>query len=150
MTCNHCGRQNAPLKKCCEKCGAILEGFTINNVTGKMGYRYADGTFAPGKVFIENGVFTMRLEGTGPIDLYLEKAGIGITGEATEVYRLCYVDLPWVYFTTQDLDKQWGDDWDDAPYEHNAEEPYSPGKYYFADGRVENKPEDWNEDGTPK
>jgi len=39
---------------------------------------------------------------------------------------LCYVDAPWAYFTTRELDKQWGDDWDDAPYEHNAEEPYYP------------------------
>ena len=39
--------------------------------------------------------------------------------------KLCYVDPPWAYFTSQDLDKQWGDDWNDAPYEHNAEEPYT-------------------------
>ena len=39
---------------------------------------------------------------------------------------LCYVDEPWAYFTTQDLDKQWGDDWNDAPYEHNAGTPYEP------------------------
>jgi hypothetical protein len=38
---------------------------------------------------------------------------------------LCYVDGPWAYFTTQDLNEQWGDDWDDAPYEHNAGEPYT-------------------------
>lgn len=40
--------------------------------------------------------------------------------------RLCYVEGDWAYFTTQPLDKQWGDDWDDAPYEHNAGEPYYP------------------------
>jgi len=39
---------------------------------------------------------------------------------------LCYVKGPWAYFTTQPLKKQWGDDWDDAPYEHNAGEPYLP------------------------
>jgi hypothetical protein len=39
---------------------------------------------------------------------------------------LCYVEGPWAYFTTRDLDKQWGDDWNDAPYEHNAGEPYEP------------------------
>lgn len=39
--------------------------------------------------------------------------------------KLCYVKEPWAYFTTQDLDKQWGDDWNDAPYEHNAGEPYA-------------------------
>jgi hypothetical protein len=37
---------------------------------------------------------------------------------------LCYVDDGWAYFTTQALDEQWGDDWDDAPYECNAETPY--------------------------
>lgn len=39
--------------------------------------------------------------------------------------RLCYVEGSWAYFTTQSLDKQWGDDWNDAPYEHNAGEPYT-------------------------
>ena len=36
---------------------------------------------------------------------------------------LCYVMSNCAYFTTQALDKQWGDDWDDAPYEHNAGPP---------------------------
>lgn len=30
----------------------------------------------------------------------------------------------YLYFTN-DLNIQWGDDWDDAPYEHNAEVPYT-------------------------
>lgn len=37
---------------------------------------------------------------------------------------LCYVKDNFAYFTTQPLSEQWGDDWDDAPYEHNAGEPY--------------------------
>ena len=37
---------------------------------------------------------------------------------------LCYVKAPWAYFTTKPLSEQWGDDWDDAPYECNAGEPY--------------------------
>lgn len=46
---------------------------------------------------------------------------------------LCYVYEPWgssagspptAYFTTQPLDKQWGDDWNDAPYDCNAGIPY--------------------------
>ena len=41
--------------------------------------------------------------------------------------RLCYVTNQWAYFTTQPLDKQWGDDWNDWPYEHNAGEPYEYG-----------------------
>ena len=45
-------------------------------------------------------------------------------------YKLCYVEqkddylnLITLYFTN-DMEKQWGDDWDDIPYEHNAGEPY--------------------------
>ena len=30
----------------------------------------------------------------------------------------------YAYFTPETLDEQWGDDWDDAPYECNAEIPY--------------------------
>lgn len=37
---------------------------------------------------------------------------------------LCYVSGAYAYFTTCALDKQWGDDWNDAPYEHNAGRPY--------------------------
>lgn len=39
---------------------------------------------------------------------------------------LCYVDGPWAYFTTQALSEQGGDDWNDAPYQHNAGDPYEP------------------------
>ena len=39
--------------------------------------------------------------------------------------KLCYIKNGKAFFTTQELDKQWGDDWDDAPYEHNAGEPYT-------------------------
>lgn len=39
-------------------------------------------------------------------------------------YKLCYVDGGFAYFTTQDIKTQWGDDWNDAPYEHNAGTPY--------------------------
>lgn len=39
---------------------------------------------------------------------------------------LCFVDRSWprAWFTTRPLNEQWGDDWDDAPYEHNAGHPY--------------------------
>lgn len=40
--------------------------------------------------------------------------------------QLCYVEHGMAYFTTQNLDEQWGDDWNDAPYEHNAGMPYVP------------------------
>jgi hypothetical protein len=60
-----------------------------------------------------------------------------------ENYKLCYIEKSFAYFTTEDLDKQWGDDWDDVPYEHNAGEPYAP----ILQEKVETH---WNEDGTPK
>ena len=41
----------------------------------------------------------------------------------------------YAYFTPADLDRQWGDDWDDAPYEYNAEIPYDD--YYDGDTKVE-------------
>jgi len=47
-----------------------------------------------------------------------------LTPERVADARLCYVDGCWAYFTTQALDQQWGDDWNDAPYEHNAGRPY--------------------------
>lgn len=40
-------------------------------------------------------------------------------------FKLCYIDLPWVYFTSNSLDCQSGDDWSDIPYEHNSGIPYS-------------------------
>ena len=46
--------------------------------------------------------------------------------EPPEAAQLCYVENQTAYFTTQPLDEQWGDDWDDAPYEHNAGTPYEP------------------------
>lgn len=52
------------------------------------------------------------------------------------VYKLCYVDPdePKAYFTS-DWEHQWGDDWDDRPYEHNAGTPY---RSYFRDGKEYN------------
>lgn len=59
------------------------------------------------------------------------------------------------YFTTQKLSDQWGDDWNDAPYESNAGWPYEPcwhnvhpkGGKLCTCGACKR---DWNEDGTPK
>lgn len=39
-------------------------------------------------------------------------------------FKLCYVEDSRAYFTDCPLEKQWGDDWNDAPYEHNAGQPY--------------------------
>jgi len=41
-----------------------------------------------------------------------------------EKFKLCYIEGNLAWFTTAELDKQWGDDWNDAPYEHNAGSPY--------------------------
>ena len=40
------------------------------------------------------------------------------------MWNLCYVERNFAYFTSIPLELQWGDDWNDAPYEHNAGEPY--------------------------
>lgn len=43
-----------------------------------------------------------------------------------ETYKLCYVSWNRAHFTTiENLEDQWGDDWNDAPYEHNAGRPYT-------------------------
>ncbi len=45
-------------------------------------------------------------------------------------FRLCQVEgaiedpSRIAFFTTRAVEEQWGDDWDDAPYEHNAGRPY--------------------------
>lgn len=39
-------------------------------------------------------------------------------------YKLCYLKDGVAHFTRKELHEQWGDDWDDVPYEHNAGEPY--------------------------
>ncbi len=43
-------------------------------------------------------------------------------------YKLCYVKDNILFFTDI-FREQWGDDWNDAPYEHNAGDPYDK-KYY--------------------
>ena len=44
-------------------------------------------------------------------------------------FRLCYVDSGVMYFT-DDFENVASDDWDDAPYEHNAEPPYPMSDIY--------------------
>lgn len=38
-------------------------------------------------------------------------------------YRLCYINGNVMYFSP-DIEHEWGDDWDDAPADCNAGEPY--------------------------
>ena len=40
--------------------------------------------------------------------------------------RLCFVEPPWVYFTTQDLANQTGEGWEDVPYQNSAGLPDEP------------------------
>jgi hypothetical protein len=85
---------------------------------------------------------------------------------------LCYATATWAFFTTRSLKEQWGDDWNDAPYEHNAGDPYEPcwhnGPSRFVQSFRGCRPgtttplgvgelcrcaaclRDWNDDGTPK
>lgn len=49
---------------------------------------------------------------------------------------LCYVNGSFAYFTTQALKEQWGDDWNDAPYEHNAGDPYPYSEHDRLRGRT--------------
>jgi hypothetical protein len=42
-------------------------------------------------------------------------------------YRLCFVRVPWAYFTRIALDDQWGEHWDKAPYQLHAGLPDSSG-----------------------
>ncbi|MEK6878861.1 MAG: hypothetical protein AABY22_04600 [Nanoarchaeota archaeon] len=69
-------------------------------------------------------------------------------------FKLCYIQDNFAYFTTQDLDKQCGDDWDDAPYEHNAGTPYSPCWHRQSEEKKNCQCDvclrDYNEDGSPK
>jgi hypothetical protein len=46
------------------------------------------------------------------------------TMELLPKHVLCYIDGMMAFFTNCPLDKQWGDDWDDAPYAYNAGKPY--------------------------
>ena len=43
--------------------------------------------------------------------------------ENKKEYKLCYIDGNKAWFT-DNFEKQWGDDWNDEPYEYNAGEPY--------------------------
>lgn len=54
--------------------------------------------------------------------------------------KLCYVEGSWAYFTSQPLEEAWGDDWNDAPYEHNAGSPYywRPKQYAVKDPATDN------------
>lgn len=70
--------------------------------------------------------------------MYIEKTFDQLTEDERITYQLCYVERGKdtcedgeithytykLYFTKINLQYQWGDDWDDAPYDLNAEPPY--------------------------
>lgn len=39
--------------------------------------------------------------------------------------KLCFVKRNFAWFTSCPVSFQWGDDWDESPYEYNAGEPYA-------------------------
>lgn len=53
-----------------------------------------------------------------------------------EKFRLCFVYEGDAYFYKGDIKEVWGDDWDDAPYEHNCGMPYVRDGYEFKTIRI--------------
>ena len=49
--------------------------------------------------------------------------GCNYNRKEKEAYKLCYIDGSKAWFTNS-FEHQWGDDWNDRPYEHNAGSPY--------------------------
>jgi hypothetical protein len=64
-------------------------------------------------------------------------------------FRLCYVEGETAYFTSGAMADAWGDDWNDAPYEHNAGAPYEPGARHARQGTYLPAKE-WLAGGIPK
>lgn len=56
MKCKKCNHENSDLKRCCENCGSILEGWTLNNTTGRWGYRTDAGEFLLPEQAKERGI----------------------------------------------------------------------------------------------
>ena len=61
MICKKCGKGNAPAKRCCSSCGAFLEGYTFNNVTGEYGYRGGDGGWYINETEYKNKIIIMSI-----------------------------------------------------------------------------------------
>lgn len=66
-----------------------------------------------------------------------------------EQFKLCYVDAETAFFTSGSVADAWGDDWDDAPYQHNAEIPSEPRVMSSAQGEYLPAGE-WTPVGVPK
>jgi len=88
-------------------------------------FGWEDTSYAHALLHVENAVNNLRADAAvsrlpSPDDL---------------AFKLCYVEDSWAYFTTQDVKEQWGDDWNDAPYEHNAGTPYLPHEHDIEAGK---------------
>lgn len=73
------------------------------------------------------------------VNRYLHERNISDIPERTNLMNendpiLCYVEGNFAYFTSKPLEETSGDDWDDAPYEHNAEPPFGTPSF----GRFDN------------
>jgi hypothetical protein len=49
-------------------------------------------------------------------------------------WKLCYIRYGRAFFCEKEPSEVWGDDWNDAPYEHNAGWPYDPHVAVMYDG----------------
>ena len=65
MECKRCGADNPPAKRTCMECGAILEGYTVNNVTGEYGYRGSDGGWYKSEEEYREAIKEKIIEGYG-------------------------------------------------------------------------------------
>jgi len=50
--------------------------------------------------------------------------------------KLCFVKYGWAYFTSIPVTDQWGDDWENSPYEYNAGFPSAPRKGKHKDHKI--------------
>ncbi len=99
---------------------------------------------------------------------YIDSINPTYYGYSDEVKNPDYIEGKqeyYAYFTPAELDKQWGDDWNDRPYEYNAEIPYD--EYFEGDMQVQLNiikvpfwlpykrgweiylPRDWGHDNSP-
>lgn len=101
MICKKCGKENAPAKKCCSSCGAYLEGYTINNVTGEFGYRGIDGLFYKSEEDYKatsmqhdwrSGEFVLRLSDGQLRGVTREKVAIDLSEFATSELKVILID----------------------------------------------------------
>ena len=56
--------------------------------------------------------------------------------ENVNAFKLCYIDGSMAYFTAKPLSEVWGDDWNDAPYEHNAGAPSGKPEFLILGGKI--------------